>query len=321
MPRNRKYFPHGQVLFISTRTECGLPFVPNDYINFCIWGFLARAQSLAPVSICHFLFMGNHFHLMLVIEDPQAVPAFMCSIKTELAHMVNKLLGRKQRTIWQNGYDSPIVLDANSVIEKIKYIYNNPTAAKLVHTIKEYPGVSSWDMFTTSQLTRDCPRVARNQIAKLSLPALSINEAKRMVKSLQKERLTSHRFKLEPDAWRDALNVGNDFPSNEEIISEIKTNQEECKSSRIKNKESVIGATRLRRASILKEHEPDKFSPKMICLSSDKSLRRRFIAHFKALSAHAREIYQGWLQGMYHLKIPPGLFCPRLPEHASALLL
>ena len=118
MPRNRKYFPHGQVVFISTRTECGLPLVPNALINFCIWGILARAQSIHKVRICHFVFMSNHFHLLMVIEDPQAIPGFMCSVKTETAHMINKLLGRRQRTVWQDGYDSPLLLDAETVIEK-----------------------------------------------------------------------------------------------------------------------------------------------------------------------------------------------------------
>lgn len=49
-------------------------------------------------------------HMVLVIDNPDDVPSFIGHYKTESAYTLNGILGRKKRTIWCEGYDSPIVL-------------------------------------------------------------------------------------------------------------------------------------------------------------------------------------------------------------------
>jgi len=107
---SRKYFVHGDVLLITSRTEEGLPFPPNDMINLFITGILARAQELYPVRLCHYVFMSNHFHILIKVEDPLDVPRFVGYLKGEMAHLANKLLGRKRKTIFNREYDSPKLL-------------------------------------------------------------------------------------------------------------------------------------------------------------------------------------------------------------------
>ena len=44
--------------------------------------------------------------------------------KTESAHAVNRLLGIRKRTIWCEGYDSPMVYkDLDRAVEKIKFCF------------------------------------------------------------------------------------------------------------------------------------------------------------------------------------------------------
>ena len=318
MSANRKYFPHGSVLFVSSRTEQGLPLVCSLLMNFIIWGILAKARSMYRIKVCHFVFMSNHLHMILVVESPQDVSRFMGYVKGEIAHAVNRLLGRRQRTIWQAGYDSPHLLTADDVVSKIRYIYGNPVSARLVHTIEEYPGVSSWEMFAKGEHSRKHQSLPRDLIPALVLPALSITEQKRMLEQFQELELNEFEFVLEPDAWRKELGAELEYP-NEALIEDIEDYQRELKSERLDKNQPVLGATSLRRESMLKEYQPKKYSRKMICISSDKELRRRFIAHFKALAALAAEAYQSWKFGCYKLKIPPGMFCPRMPETVSAL--
>lgn len=253
---------------------------------------------------------------MLVVDCPQDVPNFMGYIKGEISHAINRLLGRRQKTIWCDGYDSPILLTVDEIRKYIKYIYQNPSRAKLVHFIDEYPGVSSWEMFKGNKLINKCLKLPRDCIPKLYSAALGVNQQKRIVDKFMSLKLNSYDFILEPDAWRES------FPgafSNQEVIDEIKKEEELQKIERIKTNIDVIGATELRRQSMLKEYTPKKYSPKMICLCSDLPLRKTFIESFKALSHLAYKAYQSWKNGDYSFKIPPGMFCPRRPEFASEL--
>ena len=108
---NRKLFVHRTVVEVCFRTEEGLPLPATPYIKVIIESVLARAQSLYPVIICHCLVMANHVHMLVVVDDPACVPAFVGYLKGETAHVVNHLRGRKKRTVWCDGFDSPIILD------------------------------------------------------------------------------------------------------------------------------------------------------------------------------------------------------------------
>ncbi|MDR2338181.1 MAG: transposase [Deltaproteobacteria bacterium] len=99
-----KHYVQGTCLFITSRVEQDLPFTTCKLINTAIWGILARASTLWDISVCHFLFMSNHFHLIAVVRDPSHVPMFIKQIKQETAAAINRLTGRRQHTIWCKGF-------------------------------------------------------------------------------------------------------------------------------------------------------------------------------------------------------------------------
>ena len=99
------------------------------------------------MDISHFLVEGTHMHLIAVVQNPDDIKGFMERFKTESAHCINRLLGRKKRTVWCEGYDSPLLLTADDVVNTITYIYTNPAKDNLETSIDNYPGLSSWSMF------------------------------------------------------------------------------------------------------------------------------------------------------------------------------
>ena len=324
MPRNRKFFPNKSVILVTARTETGLPMPPTLNMNFILWGVLARARTLYNVKVCHFIFLANHFHMLIVIDTPEDVSNFVGYIKCESAHAVNKLLGRKQRTIWCDGYDSPIILTPRDVIRYIRYIYLNAARANLVESIGDYPGVSSWHMFTNGICSKICKRLSRQSIVPLWSPQLSIAEQKRLVTKWELQPMAKHVFYLEPNAWIECFEEVSpeDIDKiNLEIIKQVEETELELKRKRVREKRGVMGATALRRQSMTKEYEPKKHSPRMICLCSDKALRGSFIELFKSLSTQARRVYESWRVGQIRAKIPPGMFAPCMPSLASALAL
>ena len=318
MGKNRKYYPNRAVLFCSTRTETGLPLVPSYSMNYILWGILARARDLYDVSVCHFVFLSNHFHMLLVVRNPAHVSSFMGYIKTESAHAINRMLDRPQRTVWQDGYDSPILLDAEKVEHYIKYIYLNPARADLTEHIGQYPGVSSWEMFKSGRHKETHRRLDRSSIKALSSPALSINEQRRLVSRYEELSGVSYEFVLEPDAWKECF--PEELTSNkEEMIAEVVEEEEKLKTQRRIEKRGVPGATALRRLSMLKEHAPKKRGKRMICLSNDKQMRLAFIEFYKSLCDRAVRAYELWKKADFSIPIPAGLFAPRPPPLVSAL--
>ena len=246
----------------------------------------------------------------------------MTYVKSEISHSINIILCRRQRTIWQEGYDSPTLLTPEDVIRYIKYIYLNPTRAGLVEDISEYPGVSSWEMFVSGNNIKKCKKVSRPQLFKLPAPALSINEQKKIVEALDAETKAEYEFNLEPFAWIDTFPQLEGININElkqQLLTEIATELNQLRKERFSQKKRFIGATDLRRQSMLQEHEPKKFSKKMICICADRALRIQYIELFKHLSELAHQAYQSWKIGDLSAKIPPGMFAPRVPELASAL--
>ena len=322
MPENRKYFPHKSVLFCTARTEVGLPLVASLIMNFILWGILARARELYAVKVCHFVFMANHFHLLIVVDNPAEVSQFIAYVKGESAHAINRLLGRRQRTIWKDGYDSPIVLTVEDTIKCIRYIYNNPVKACLVNDISEYPGVSSWQMYVHKTFFKPCKRLSRDAIAPLYTPALSINEQKRLVAKYEAEPCSEYTFILEPDAWIECFpqlaGVDRDQLNNR-IRRGLEKDHAKCKAKRKLAGRDVLGATSLRRESMTKEYEPKKFGKKMICLCFDPKLRKAFVKTYRLLCAKAKDVYRKWREGDLSLRIPPGLIAPGAPPLVSAL--
>ena len=107
--------PH-TVVMLTSRVQQGLPFVCTPLMELILWSALAVAQSLYPLKVIAFVIMGNHIHIIVLIEDPTSVESFKC----ETGHAVNRLLGRRQVTVWCQGYDSPAILTLDDLVEKME---------------------------------------------------------------------------------------------------------------------------------------------------------------------------------------------------------
>ncbi len=68
------------------RTEEGGPLVAAPCMIRLRKGYLAAAQTLYPVTICHCLFMANHVHLIIKVDIPENLPRFCEYFKRESAH-------------------------------------------------------------------------------------------------------------------------------------------------------------------------------------------------------------------------------------------
>ena len=148
--RNRRDRRNGNklVVHITNRTVCGLPFTCNVLMKMLIAGAMAKAQSLYPAIICHFLWMGSHYHMILASRAGDISP-FVGYFQGEIAKCLKRLAPNFfQGDVWVDRFREQKLCTSEDVIEKIVYLYANPARANLVDSIKDYPGLSSYNTFT-----------------------------------------------------------------------------------------------------------------------------------------------------------------------------
>lgn len=67
--------PH-TVVPLTSRVEQGLPFIRTPLMERILWSAFAVAQNLHPVKIISLVMMGNHVHLIALVEDPEYIELY-----------------------------------------------------------------------------------------------------------------------------------------------------------------------------------------------------------------------------------------------------
>jgi putative transposase len=108
----------------------------NQVFLYC----LAVAAERAGIELHAFVVMSNHWHA--VLTDPEArLPEFLQMLHRLVASCMNASLGRTEN-FWAAEHASVVALEsADDVLDKIAYVITNPTAAGLVRSPEEWPGV------------------------------------------------------------------------------------------------------------------------------------------------------------------------------------
>ena len=309
MARNRRYFIKNQVMFLTNRVASGLPFVSQPYMRAILEGIIARAQALYPITICHFLFMGNHYH-MVVVCDPELLHRFMEYVNGECAKCINRLRGISNINVWSTRYKCQPILTPDDVVEKIAYLYANPALSDLVDCIDNYPGVSSWQQFTTSENEKTCPWVRSSFLPKAAYG----NNNQYLAKSLNSLARESFRLVLEPDAWLHSFEVTTDLDSpqswNERIIRRIREIENLKRRDRSVRNRHVLGARKLRTQCFFKHFRPRSYGKAMLCICSDRELREQFKSAYKEFLDDCKIAGNKFKRGIEQPVFPPGAFRP-----------
>jgi REP element-mobilizing transposase RayT len=317
--RNPKIIIKGTVLFITSSVEEDIIFPANPLIKLILEKCLAAAQALYPVRVCHFVVLGTHIHLLVVVDNPDDIKDFLAHFKRESAHAINRILGREKRTVWCESSDSPIILSVEKAIEQIVYLYSNPAKDALVDSINDYPGLSSFKHFIQGKNTFHTFYIPRDNFR--ALPAehnLGTYNAEARILTKKKKKNT---FTIYTNAWMEAfgLSAKEQKEINQQIILRVYEKEEQLRALRSSHKGSVLGLKRLITTPIASPYRPKRTGKKTLCLGASKQERAPFIAWAKALFLLAKEVYAEWKRGNISIPYPPGLYPPAFPKLANML--
>lgn len=329
MSRRRRRILANHPYELILRVREGLPFVALDLIKLLIEGILARAQRDNKVILCHYLWMGNHVHILLIPLNTELCVSFYQEIQKKITETFKRLLGKYRLNLWEGEPVLAQILDPDKMTQRIAYLYANPAKADLVETISDYPGLSTWDAFNAvgkkidGSTKRLVPWIRLPNIK--VLPSLSISRLEDTLKTsiLKKSALLSHELELQPNAWMKAFGFKTDLDAEDyfqKICSSIDQMEMNAALVRTEQGKTVVGKRRLREQSILKRHTPQKRERRIYVFTTLNELRIDFIRSMKEFCLECRECYLAWKNGNQFVSWPPGAFRPMAPPLATAIL-
>ncbi len=303
-----------------SRARQGLPLPPTETTNEIVAGIYGRAQRDEKVTLCNFVEMNNHSHILAMPETPKLFTDFYKELKKGITDSLKALLGLPHLTLWEDRSTAAVVPTLEDVIERLVYIFCNPAKAGLVDSIDDFPGLSSWHAFKTCKpsvhVAVSIPVRCYHKAAIPRLPEgdiLTEEEDKRFVSHLRRsEDVFEHELIIRPLAWLELFGITEKKQVQAVRDRVIRLVYEQEAKHRKERAHPVMGAQRLRSQPYLKPHTPAKKERKLFVISGDKKIRKQIIAFVRQISEKCRQCYERFKQGLPVIW-PEGVFIPWLP--------
>ena len=118
---------------------------PTREIRAITRGVLAYSleQHQETIELHHYVFLSNHFHLLLSSKSSPDLAEFMCHFKGNLARELARVHDW-HGTLWQKRYSSEEILDEKALEEVFKYISQNSVKEGLVDHPKDWTGLHGY---------------------------------------------------------------------------------------------------------------------------------------------------------------------------------
>lgn len=325
MPRNIRMYEKGRVYLVTNRIVEGLPLVPSVLINIFSYGILARAQmKYGGVKLCHFIFMGNHYHMVLVLDgSPDQLKGFMEFFDGEMGKVINRLRGTIGFKVWGRPYDAEAILTFEAALNKIVYLYLNPITAGLIDHIKDYPGVSSYKYLLQENRNKSYRFLGSAGLKRLPFGGIT----KRITLDILREKHSNTKFrernplKVYPFLWAECFPEGSEWSKKElreMILQEIKRGEKKSRERR--DGRPTIGAFKLSRQCIHRRYRSKKYQKRSICISTCALLAKEYREEFREFVRSCKRAWLSFKETRSHVVWPPGAFPPTRPVMGSLLV-
>ena len=145
MARPLRYLPPDCPLVeVTCRTIHGRMLLrPSQELNRRVLGVLARATRLHDVGVCLFIFLSNHYHLLVRPSDAAELARFMNYLNSNLAREAGRLHRWRER-FWSRRYRPvPISFEPEAQVARLEYLLAQGCKEGLVARPQDWPGATS----------------------------------------------------------------------------------------------------------------------------------------------------------------------------------
>lgn len=282
---------------------------PTRQIADLCRGVLARAVRVHSVEVHAFVFLSNHFHLLLTVPDAARLSAFMNFLNSNLAREIGRTVDWREK-FWGRRYQAIVVsAEPAAQIERLVYLLRHGCKENLVRSPPDWPGASAVPCMLSGE------RVKGTWIDRTSL----YRAARRKSGGSSGTHESVESFELAPlPCWRDlAPEVRRSH-----VLEIVRTIESETGRRILATGREPLGRKRLERQN---PHQafirpPRRATP--LVHAASRAMRdafraeyRRFVDAFARASAHYRRasasglawLREGFPAGSFP---PPGPFLP-----------
>lgn len=134
----------GQMYELTTRVIDGHHYLrPEQAVNDVLLGCLGRALHLYPLHIHAFVFMSNHYHMLVTAADAEQLAEFMCHFNGNSSREINRLRGRTG-PMWHRRFRHiPVTSEKAAQIGRLRYLLEHGVKERLVSRPEQWPGAAS----------------------------------------------------------------------------------------------------------------------------------------------------------------------------------
>lgn len=297
MARDLRLLRRGALYHVTNRCYRGeLRLTPDEAVILFASGCLAEAARRYGVRIITFIFMGNHFHL--IVQTPYAnLNAFMMYFQRELSTRLNRYRGQSE-TNFPKRYRHEEILSEADFERLVARMLCNPVRARLVYDASDWPGFSSLMMHRSGESSTTVRHATRDQAAEMGTSSAS-DELLRSLNPVQLE-LAPPPFWAELDSSEVQSRIAALIDAEEtRLQSEIDRHRQ-----RVRGRNRVLDET--------PDRHPDQVHWRAYrrCLSENGKTEAAFHAYYRRTRRQYTRARQVWLEtGDWH-QFPPGSFPP-----------
>lgn len=143
MPRRLRFIAdHDTLVEVTCRVIQGrLLLTPSPRLNEIIVGALGRGRRRYGVRICAAVYLSNHAHLLLRVDDARQLARFMGFVNSKIAREIGRA-GDWSEKVWGRRYTAIAVsTETAAQVARLRYLLSHGVKEHLVARCSEWPGV------------------------------------------------------------------------------------------------------------------------------------------------------------------------------------
>lgn len=311
MPRRLRFIPEGgAVVEVTGRTIHGRMLLkPNRRLNEAIVGTLARGKRHYGVRIHAVVFLSNHYHLLIGVDDAKQLSSFMGYVNAKVAREAGRVWSWREK-LWGRRYESIVTSDEETAqLDRMRYLLSHGVKENLVARCQDWPGIHCAEALVTGRslkgfwFDRTKEYAARQRGADIGVYTYAEPET----------------LKLDPLPCWAHLDQATYRARIGEIVAQVEA---EAEAARKRRGIYPLGVEAIRRQRAHDRTERLKRSPAPAFHTATKHARQRLREAYQCFVIAYREAADRLRDtDLSSLCFPPGSFPPAPPFIAAPLLM
>ncbi len=116
---------------------------PSEPLNRLVLGAIGRAQRRYGVEVHAFVFLSNHYHMLISVRDVHQMARFVGYFEAKIAKEVARLTQWREK-IWGRRYTAiPVSNEQAAQVGRLRYLLSQGVKERFVSHPGEWPGAQS----------------------------------------------------------------------------------------------------------------------------------------------------------------------------------